>query len=259
MSILLGIAGGGVTLATAAGLMAHGMFHPRSALLGPVQWRGRALPKADLTPAPLSRIALTFDDGPHPQATPRVLDLLDQVNAKACFFVIGQHAKQHPQLLREIHQRGHLIGNHTHDHHHWGTLRGTRYWQEQLARTSDVIAQAVGYEPCFFRPPMGFRSPLTMRAAERLNMTTVTWSRSARDGVKATAAQICARLTHGLGVGDILMMHDGVDPWLERPWEPLVEALPEALAQITQQKFAMVRLDEMLELDGGDGARTMLQ
>jgi peptidoglycan/xylan/chitin deacetylase (PgdA/CDA1 family) len=223
------------------GFVAQGLFHPRSQLWGPVIWHGRS----ERSRANRS-IALTFDDGPHPQATPRILDLLDQCHAKATFFVIGKYAQAHPQLLRQIHQAGHLIGNHTWDHHHLGTLHFRRYWDHQLTATNELILELTGSKPEYFRPPMGFRNRFTMAAARDAGLTVVNWTRRGRDGRTTHAAAITRRLVNRCHPGDILTLHDGVDPHTHRPWLPTLEALPVILRHLQDEQFNLVRLDELL-------------
>jgi len=232
---------GAMTVGAMAGI-SYAMFNPRSQWLGRV-WTSRPDEKN-------RRIALTFDDGPHPQATPKVLEILGKYRAQATFFVIGRFAEEHPDLIRQIHAQGHQIANHTMDHHHLGTLHGRGYWIDQIRQTNDIIAQIIGSEPAMFRPPMGFRSPLTMQAARRLNMQTINWSLRARDGVATTSEAILRRLKNHCIPGDIVLMHDGIDPHRPRDWEPTIEALPAILEHLRDKQLHGVRVDALLGLQG---------
>ena len=159
-----------ITLGAAAtAVLAHGAFHPRSRIFCPTVSR--------LEPSRDSRIALTFDDGPTPDVTERVLTILSERDMLATFFVIGQHAAQHPDLLKRIRDGGHDLGNHTYSHHRQGLFRHGWYWKDQIQRTDDVIAKATGQTTFWFRPPMGFKSPAIARAARLTGHDLATWSR----------------------------------------------------------------------------------
>lgn len=235
---------------------AVGAFHPRSDWFGPVLSRAPAGAPED------NRIALTFDDGPHEQATPRILDILARHDVRATFFVIGRLADANPALIRRTVAEGHLLGNHTYDHDRAGLLYWNRYWHDQLERTEQAIARAAADDPLacgtlassrpqaasaprFFRPPMGFKSRFNMRAAARLGLTTVTWSRRARDGVATDSAAIVRRVA-AARPGEIVLLHDGVEPASRRSPDALVEALPDVLASLAGRGLRPVRLDELL-------------
>ncbi len=178
-------------------LLACGM-HPRGTMLGPNLSR---LPGRE-------GVALTFDDGPDPEVTPRILDLLEARGARATFFVVGERAARYPALLREMVRRGHAVGNHTHRHPMgfagWGPWRMRR----EIAAASRAIAEACGVAPRLFRAPMGLRNPLLdpVLAAEGLSL--VSWTRRGYDTVRADAGRVLQRLTRGLAGGDILLLHD---------------------------------------------------
>jgi peptidoglycan/xylan/chitin deacetylase (PgdA/CDA1 family) len=188
---------GGVVLNHA--ILACGM-HPRSGLIGQNLAR---------LPAASGAVAITFDDGPEPEVTPRVLDLLDAQAARATFFLIGERAARHPALVREILRRGHAVGNHTHRHPlgfaAWGPWRQRR----EVAAAQAAIAEAGGVAPRLFRAPAGLRNPLLdpVLAAEGLSL--VSWTRRGYDTVARRPERVLARVTRGLGPGDILLLHDG--------------------------------------------------
>jgi len=234
-----------VSLAT-AGVLAHGTFAAGSRLFGDVVSRGRAESGA---------VALTFDDGPLPGATEAVLDVLARQRVHATFFVIGRYAAEHPALVRRIHAAGHLLANHTYDHARSGMFRGPRYWTEQIQRTSDVLRGLTGETPRYFRPPMGFKSPLVMRGVVATGSRVVTWSRRGFDGVKTTPRAIVGNLA-GARAGEILLLHDGRDPASRRALGATAEALPEVIAAIRSRGLKMVRLDDLLgERAQAPGAR----
>ena len=233
------LAGSGA-LACAAGAAAYATFAPRASLWSPVIWHGDRGGEA--------RVALTFDDGPSPDSTAAVLDALGELGVRAAFFAIGLNAARHPALLRRINDEGHLIGNHSFDHHHGGTMRGDRYWRDQLGRTDEVIGMETGRRPLFFRPPMGFKTPHVARAARRRGQHMITWTRRARDGLPTTEGRILSRLARPTGAGDIVALHDGIEPHGRRRAEATVRAIRPLVRAWGESGLRVVRLDELVGL-----------
>ena len=200
--------------AAAAGVSAFASIHPRSQLFGS-HIHGTAGVK---------KLAITFDDGPNPSITPRLLDLFDKYNARATFFVIGRFVREAPDLLQETVERGHSIDNHTETHHNL-FLRSPSHIREELERCNDAIAETVGSPPRWFRPPFGLRNPWVLPAANRLGLQGVMWTLIPGDW-RARSAEwliprmqpIAQRATAQSGgrdnitssaSGDILCLHDG--------------------------------------------------
>ena len=153
--------------------------------------------------------ALTFDDGPDPATTPRVLDALDEVGAKATFFVIVRKAEAHPGLVKEILARGHSVGLHSYAHDRLFALRSERRVREDLERGISVLAAITGEPPVLFRPPIGHTNPTIARVVEDLDLVTVGWSVSAHDGTAgANVDRVIARVSSRLRDGAIVLMHD---------------------------------------------------
>ena len=162
---------------------------PRSRLLGANMLR---LPDAA---ASRNEIALTFDDGPDPDVTPQVLDILDSHHAKASFFVIGDKAAAYPDLIREIVRRGHSIENHSRKH---SSFFGFFTWtalRKDIGATQEIVAAVTGQPPTFFRSPMGIRNPLLDPVIARLGLRYVTWTRRGFDTVAGDPAVVLDRLT----------------------------------------------------------------
>jgi len=243
VSDVAAITAGAAALAAVAGVAAYGMFVPASRFFGPV------ISRAGGSRAGAGAVALTFDDGPWPGGTERILEILAREGVRAAFFVIGRYAAEHPEMVRRIHDEGHLIGNHTFDHSRLGMFRGWTYWDDQVRRTNEVVAELTGSEPVYFRPPMGFKSPPSMRAARRNGCEVVTWSRRALDGVTTTADAI-VRHVSGAEDGEIVLMHDGRDPMSRREVGATAEALPEVIARLRDKGLGIVRLDELLGTPG---------
>ena len=185
-----------------AALVAAGLV-PTSAVLGP---NLRRLPQASVA---RREIALTIDDGPDPEVTPQVLDLLDGLALRATFFGIGQRVVRHAALARRIVERGHALENHSYRHRHDFSLLGPRAFDRELAAAQHAIADTVGVAPRFFRAPAGLRNVFLEAALARHDLRLTSWTRRGFDTVTRDPARVVGRLTDGLAAGDILLLHDG--------------------------------------------------
>ena len=193
------------------------------------------------------QLSLTFDDGPDGEFTPRILDTLSEHGVHATFFVIGRNVERFPEVVSRIAAEGHLLGNHTWDHDHHGYLRGRGYWNEQLAQTDRAVAQIIGQRPAFFRPPMGLRTGHVMQAAMERDKTVVTWTRRGMDGVATSAEKIQSRLGPLAQPGEIVVLHDGVEPNSRRSPAATCAALGPILQRWKERDLHPVRLDQCLE------------
>jgi peptidoglycan/xylan/chitin deacetylase (PgdA/CDA1 family) len=182
-----------------AGGAAHGAFHRNSWLFG-----------APLTKVPGEgkRVALTFDDGPNPDATPLILDALRERGVKATFFILGRHADRWPDLVRRVHDEGHAIGNHGWFHRKLH-FKSPAYVRDDLTRGTASIQAASGVLPRLFRAPHGFRSPWVTSIARSLGQRTVGWSLGVWDSDRPGVDAIVARTVNGAKPGSILLLHDG--------------------------------------------------
>lgn len=194
---------------------------PRSRLLGDNMLR---LPDAA---ARRGEIAVTFDDGPHPEVTPKVLDILDRYGAKASFFCVGEKAAAHPDIVREIVRRGHTIENHSMRHSVFFGFFGPAALRGDIGAAQSVLGGIAGRPPQFFRAPMGIRSPLLDPVMARLGLHYVSWTRRGFDTIARDPAVVLERLSDDLAAGDILLLHDR--PSLHG--EPIVFAVLPALLQ----------------------------
>lgn len=174
---------------------------PRAQILGRSMQR---LPPGQET----GHVALTFDDGPDPEVTPLILDLLERHGARATFFCIGERAARHPALMREIRARGHVIGNHTMRHRGVFALLGIAGQREELALAAAVLAET-GPVSDLVRAPLGLRSPLSDLVFHRLGLRHVSWARRGFDTRCGDPARVLALIQHGLREGDIILLHDG--------------------------------------------------
>ena len=155
-----------------------------------------------------NEISVTFDDGPDPDVTPKVLDILDAHHAKASFFVIGDKAAAHPGLIREIVRRGHSIENHSCSHSNFYGFFAWTALRKDIGAAQEIIAGITGRAPAFFRSPMGIRNPLLDPVIARLGLRYITWTRRGFDTVAGDPAVVLERLTRKLSAGDILLLHD---------------------------------------------------
>jgi peptidoglycan/xylan/chitin deacetylase (PgdA/CDA1 family) len=180
---------------TAAGLL------PRSDVLGP-NWTVLPASAGD-------QIALTIDDGPDPEVTPRVLELLDRFNAQATFFCIGDAARRYPHWVEAIVAQGHAVENHTQRHRHYFSLLGPHALRREIETAQDTLAAISGMRPAFFRAPAGLRNPFLDPVLCKLGLQLASWTRRGFDTRTRDAQVVARRLLSKLGARDILLLHDG--------------------------------------------------
>ena len=222
-------------LITAAGLT------PRSRLLGPNVTR---LPAAAVA---RREVALTIDDGPDPDVTPQVLDLLDAHGQRATFFCIAERVAAHPALAREIVARGHSVQNHTARHRHNFSFLGPRGYATEISRAQDLLTHATGERPICFRAPAGLRNPFLAPVLRRLGLSLVSWTRRGFDTRERDPAKVLDRLVRGLAPGDILLLHDG-NAARTASGQPIVLAvLPPLLDRLATDRLRAVTLPEGLK------------
>lgn len=154
------------------------------------------------------RVALTFDDGPDPQRTPAVLDLLARQGVRATFFVVGARAEAHPELVRRMAAEGHVVGNHSYTHSWRFPLRSLGRTVEELRRTGEVLLRITGRRPRLFRPPFGVTNPTIARAVRRLGLDPVGWSIRSLDTMGQSPERVAARILRRLHPGAVILLHD---------------------------------------------------
>lgn len=187
-------------------------------------------------------VALTFDDGPSPEHTPRVLDLLDEAGVKATFFLIGKKVAAHPEIARAIVERGHAVGVHSYAHSRLFSLLSLEAVRLDIARALEAISVATGATPTLFRPPIGHTSPRIARALEAFDLRVVGWSVRGLDGLaSARPDRVAARIASGLDDGAIVLLHDAAERDDFTPAS--VSALPRILEEMRERGLAGVRLD----------------
>lgn len=185
-------------------------------------------------------VALTFDDGPHPEGTVAVLDALRAARAPATFFLVGEQVEAFPALAGEIAAEGHEIALHCHRHRNLLRLTPAQI-AEDLDRAAGLIQAATGREPALYRPPYGIFSWSAIAIARRHGWSPLLWSRWGRDwSARATAETIARRVTRDLADGDVLLLHDA--DWYSdsESWRATAAALPRVLDALAARDLAPV-------------------
>jgi peptidoglycan-N-acetylglucosamine deacetylase len=184
--------------------------------------------------------ALTFDDGPHPQGTPAVLEILARERVSATFFLVGEQVRRDPALVREIVAAGHGIGLHCDRHRN---LLRLAPWQvhADIARARETIEQASDRAIGLYRPPYGILNASALRIAREQHWRTLLWSHFGKDWeARATPESITARVTQGAGEGSVLLLHDADDYSAPGSWRRTVAALPRVLETLAERGLGAV-------------------
>lgn len=227
--MMVGLGVGAVLL----GGVAHGTFYRNSPIFGRPIRRLRTHDRA---------VALTFDDGPNPDATPVVLDALAARDVKATFFILGRHAEQWPHLVKRVADEGHSIGNHGY-YHRKLHFKSPGYVRRDLELGTSAIERAAHVRPSLFRAPHGFRSPWVSFIARSLGQRTVGWSLGVWDSDRPGVETIADRTVKGAKSGSILLLHDGdgYDPSGDRM--QTAHAIPLIVDRLLAQGYRFDLLD----------------
>ncbi len=218
----------------AAGLAAHGTWHRNSWIFGPALNR---LPGSD------NVVSISFDDGPNPHATPRILDALAERDVRATFFVLGRHADRWPSLVKRMSDEGHQLGNHGYFHRKLHR-RSPAYVRDDLTRGADAIERATGMRPRHFRAPHGFRNPWVTPIARSLGERTIGWSLGVWDSARPGVDEIVRRAMSGMRAGSILLLHDGDGYDAEGDRIQTAEALPYIIDGLRERGFRFATLPD---------------
>jgi peptidoglycan/xylan/chitin deacetylase (PgdA/CDA1 family) len=220
-----------------------GVCLPQLEMFGRIVCRG---------PAGSVRVALTFDDGPHPVTTRRVLEALAPTRHRVTFFVLGEKARRHPDVVREIHEGGHTLGVHGDFHDRLHSFRMPWSVRDQIVQAEDAVEAATGVRPRFFRPPLGHTSLTTVRGARLAGVTLVGWSLRGYDGIRGRSpGAMVKRIGRTLTDGAIVLLHDAAE---HDDFEPAsVRALPRLVALLDERGLTSVGLDALLSATDGPG------
>lgn len=186
-------------------------------------------------------VALTFDDGPDPAATPALLDLLEARGVRASFFCIGEKARAHPELVKRIHTAGHVVGNHSDGHAPWTMFYPSGRMRRELEACQDAIATITGEPPRFFRPPYGHSSHVTGLVARAMGLPIIAWQARGFDLPGRATDRVVRRILKRVQAGGIILLHDG-----GRSAESVLACTRGVLDGLEAQGLEPVGLDELL-------------
>lgn len=185
-------------------------------------------------------IALTFDDGPHAVNTPKLLQILQDHGAEAAFFCIGKNIPANADLLKEMDQRGHIIGNHSYSHHYWFDMYSANKMEQDIRQMTQVTEAIIGKTPVLFRPPYGVTNPNLAKAIKACGLTPIGWSVRSYDTMAKDPAKLLTKMERAVKPGAIFLFHDTSDAMLDM--------LPQFLQGVKTGGYKVVRLDKMLNL-----------
>jgi peptidoglycan-N-acetylglucosamine deacetylase len=232
----------GASLAGAA-VIAGGVY---ATMIPSSQWFGRTV----IAGNDPNELGLTFDDGPNADTTRALLDLLDQYQVKATFFLIGERVKQQPELTRDLARRGHMLGNHTMTHPRLLAI-GPAETRREIAECSAVIEDVTGKQVKIFRPPFGGRWPYTLSAARDAGLISIMWNALGMDWRVPHGAEIAAKVMRDVahnrreGRASNILLHDGGHKLLGANRSPTVDAVGRILKS-QSGKARFVTVDEWI-------------
>ncbi len=209
---------------------------PRSQLLGPnlVHLSDEAAKRGE--------VALTFDDGPDPETTPKILKILEQYDVQATFFCIGEQAQAHPEICREIMSGGHDIENHGQRHQNHLAFSGFNGWMREVGQGQKTIENITGKCPKFYRALAGLRNPFLDPILQNLGIHLISWTRRGYDTRCGNPDVVLFRLIRGLKAGDILLLHDGHSARSKSGNPVVLEVLPRLLCELKRQNLKPIPL-----------------
>jgi len=202
------------------------LFNPRN------QWLVANRSRVDAA----NSVALTFDDGPDPIDTPRLLDILREKNVKATFFVVGKRAEQHPEIVRRAWDEGHLIANHTWSHPNLFCFLTPWRLRTEIDRGTESIYQSCGFRTSYFRSPVGLRHPLLSHYLKKLKLEFISWRIRSYDTIIGSSLTLTRRILKDVTGGDIILLHDR----LPSGTHVMLEALPGIIDALRHRGLAFV-------------------
>ncbi|MBD2164530.1 polysaccharide deacetylase family protein [Calothrix membranacea FACHB-236] len=218
---------------------AKGMAYPL-----PASALGATIKAAKLTQGQ-KVIALTFDDGPWPESTAQVLDILKKNDIKATFFVVGQNVKNFPDILKQVAAEGHTIANHT--WHHWYHFMNPQTAAYEVDHTTDIIFKTTGVKTNLFRPPGGMMHNGVANYAKNSKYAVIMWSSDSMDYSRPSVPRLINNVFQAAKPGGIVLMHDGGGNRSQT-----VQALPSIIARFKKEGYSFVTVPELLEMQDKD-------
>ncbi len=186
-------------------------------------------------------VSITFDDGPSPETTPRILDILKENEVKAAFFCIGEKVAENPEIMKRIVAEGHIIGNHSYSHHFFFDLLSHDNMVREIRNTNKAIEKIGGKKIHLFRPPYGVTTPILAKAVKKTKMTSVGWSLRSFDTTTNDPVKLINYIDKKLKAGDVILLHD--------TREVTVEALQAIIDKIDDREFAILPVDQLLNIN----------
>lgn len=183
-------------------------------------------------------VAITFDDGPNPEYTPQVLNLLKKHNAKATFFCVGKHVKNNPDLFKAIIDGGHTVGNHTFSHDRSFGFFNEEEVSNELCKTIDLVKDISGLQMKLYRPAFGVTNPSIEKSVKKLHLTSIGWNVRSLDTTPRNENRVLKRITSKISKGDIVLLHDTS--------EKSVRVLERLLLFLDEKKLKSVTVDQIL-------------
>ncbi len=212
-------------------------MNPQSRALGP---NIRRLPGT----LRAGEVALTLDDGPDPEVTPQVLEILAAHGVRASFFLIGCQAEAHPELVRRIVEQGHLVENHTFHHRHTFAFNIYPFLRREIVRAQEALTRLAGRAPAYFRAPAGMHNLFLSAVLARLGIFFVSWTWRGYDTFERDPAKVLERLLGKLEAGDILLLHDGNAARTKEGQPVVLVVLPLLLEELDRRRLKAVPLPE---------------
>ena len=210
----------------------------------PSRFRGATIESAKLSQGQ-KVIALTFDDGPWPETTAQVLDILKENNIKGTFFVVGQNVKNYPDLVKRVVAEGHTIANHT--WHHWYHFMNPQTAAYEIDNTTNLIYQTTGVKTNLFRPPGGMMHNGVAAYARSNKYAIIMWSSDSVDYSRPSVSKLINNVFRQAKPGGIVLMHDGGGNRSQT-----VQALPQIITNFRKQGYSFVTIPELLEMQDKD-------
>lgn len=188
-----------------------------------------------------NQVSITFDDGPNPEFTPQVLELLSRYNARATFFCIGKHIEAYPELFQEIVEKGHTVGNHTYSHaNSFGFFSSGRVVSE-LRQTNELIEKITTLRPNLFRPAFGITNPSIKKALHLTELKSIGWNKRSFDTTHLSEKTVLKRITNNLSKGDIVLLHDSS--------QKSINVLEQLLLFLQTNNIESVTVDQLLAIE----------
>lgn len=188
------------------------------------------------------RVAITFDDGPHPRYTPQILDILAEYHVKATFFMVGSNADYHPELVERVLAEGHEIGNHTYHHYHTVNMKSDELTRDILACSEALSRFTGGTPPALFRPPEGVFNEEIKALCKKEGYTIVMWSVDTRDWAHTPVSEIVSGVRAHVQDGAIILMHDFIGKN-----SPTPAALRRIIPMLQESGYEIVTVSRLLE------------